>query len=141
VALAQGLRRRLAVHPAALLGEPAGVRDPPAQGDAGDGGVLAACQEFGVDAAQPDGAQMEAVGVVSRWLRNASCSDRTLTSTASATSAAVRGSPQWSSFEQRQGLLRPAGADRLITLGCDRAQGFLISPALPADELEGLLGS
>jgi EAL domain-containing protein (putative c-di-GMP-specific phosphodiesterase class I) len=30
---------------------------------------------------------------------------------------------------------------RLIDMGCDRAQGFLLSQPLPADQLEAVLGS
>jgi EAL domain-containing protein (putative c-di-GMP-specific phosphodiesterase class I) len=29
--------------------------------------------------------------------------------------------------------------ERLVAIGCDHAQGFLLSRPLPADELEGLL--
>jgi diguanylate cyclase (GGDEF)-like protein/PAS domain S-box-containing protein len=38
-----------------------------------------------------------------------------------------------------EGVETPAQAERLLALGCDRAQGYLFAPAVPAEEFLGLL--
>ena len=39
-----------------------------------------------------------------------------------------------------EGVERRSQADVLVQLGCDHAQGFLFSPAVPAADLEALDG-
>ncbi|NHC16245.1 EAL domain-containing protein, partial [Motilibacter deserti] len=39
-----------------------------------------------------------------------------------------------------EGVERTEQVDALLRLGCDRAQGYLFSPAVPADQLPAFLG-